>query len=131
MSDDAELNRLLAEADRAFRADELNECVRAYADAYLRVLETQPRVRDLLLQVLDHPSVRTGLEKRMIRNAPLMWPRFGAKLHHEDGEFSISIDRKQMSFSETVQYQGFMENLMETVNKGDIKVDMNRIGVGM
>ncbi len=121
---DEALRALMAEADRVFEDGDATAAVRLYGNAYLMVLNTFPEVGQALKQVLDNPIVRAGLESGSTRNAPYMWPRYGAKLEFDDHRApSIRIDRKHMSFSETVQYQEFMYDLIRAAESHTVHYD--------
>ena len=125
---DAEVRQLMERAERECEADHNVAAVRLYGDAYLLVLERFPAVRTVLNKVLAHPVVKSGLERGSIRNAPYMWPRYGAKLHVDDDKPSITIDRKNLSFSETVQYQEFMYDFIAAAEGGAVEYNPARIG---
>jgi hypothetical protein len=118
----------MEQAERACEDGENTRAVRLYADAYLAAMQRFPAARKVLDQVLAHPVVRAGLTAGSIRNAPFMWPRYGAKLHADGEELTISIDRKNLSFSETVQYQEFMYDFLTAAQSGEITFDANRVG---
>ncbi len=125
---DAHLRELMTRAEAESDAGNNTAAVRIYADAYLEILEKFPQVREVLNKVLAHPAVVAGLNVGSIRNAPFMWPRYGAKLHLEGEHPAITIDRKNLSFSETVQYQEFMYELIRSAESGAVTYDPARIG---
>jgi hypothetical protein len=127
---DDELRGLMERADALLDEGNNTGCVRACADAYLRLLSTQPQVLTGLRKVLATPRVQAGLETGTLRFAPLMWPRLAAKLQlPEDGPPAITFDREQVSFSETVQYYEFTLNLITDAEKGTLNAREGGVGL--
>jgi hypothetical protein len=118
---DAELRELVREAQTALDADQYLLCVRRCADAYLLLLNKEPRAMNALRAVLATEAVRAGLENQTIRFAPVMWPRLAAKLRVcEDGRPEIVFDRERISFTEAMQYFEFTLNLIVDIERGDL-----------
>lgn len=123
---DPELRALMAKASGFVDQEKNYDCVRACADAYLLLLKKQPAVLTALMKVIDMPRVKAGLEREMIRFAPLMWPRMAAKLHLEGTEPEIVFDRQFVGFGETVQYYEFTLGLITMAQEGDIETAMQQ-----
>ena len=130
--DDADIRGLMEGASVSLDKGDRVQCVQACADAYLLVLRTYPEVLDELRTVLKHEPIRVGIERGMLRNAPLMWPRFAAKLTFDGDEPSIVFDRKNLGLGETIQYYEFTLSLIGAAERGDVKVDLSQVtGVAM
>jgi hypothetical protein len=127
---DPELKSLMTRASQAMDADKNYDCVRACADAYLLLLKKYPQVRSALDKVIDTPRVKAGLEREMIRFAPLMWPRMAAKLHLEGPEPEIVFERTALGFGETIQYYEFMLGLIDLAQQGDLEAAMRQAAGG-
>lgn len=125
------IRELMEQCASAMAEDRFDDAVRAAADAYLLTLEDFPAVREVLQTVLDNEQVSAGLAVGSIRNAPLMWPRYGAKLHLEGAAPEITLDRKQLSFVEAVNYQEFTLGLIHDVETGNFAVDPSKIRPGL
>jgi hypothetical protein len=123
---DAELRELMGKASAFMDQDKNYDCVRTCADAYLLLLKKQPPVLNALMKVIEMPRVKAGLEREMIRFAPLMWPRMAAKLHLEGPEPEIVFDRQFVGFGETVQYYEFTLGLITMAQEGDIETAMQQ-----
>ncbi len=123
---DAELRELMGKASAFMDQDKNYDCVRTCADAYLLLLRKQPPVLNALMKVIEMPRVKAGLEREMIRFAPLMWPRMAAKLHLEGPEPEIVFDRQFVGFGETVQYYEFTLGLITMAQEGDIETAMQQ-----
>jgi hypothetical protein len=123
---DPELRELMGKASALMDQDKNYDCVRTCADAYLLLLKKQPQVMTALKKVIDMPRVKAGLEREMIRFAPLMWPRMAAKLHLEGPEPEIVFDRQFVGFGETVQYYEFTLGLIILAQEGDIETAMQQ-----
>jgi hypothetical protein len=65
----------------------------------------------------------------MIRTAPLMWPRFGAKLSLEGATPEIVFTRKNMATGETIQYYEFTLDIITQAQTGE--VDITGAGGGL
>lgn len=125
------IRQLMEHCASAMSGDDFDGAVRAAADAYLLVLSEFPAVREALQSVLDSEIVREGLEAGSIRNAPLMWPRYGAKLHLEGAGPEITLDRTHLSFVEAVNYQEFTLGLIHDVETSNFAVDPSKIRPGL
>jgi len=121
---DAELRDLMAKASSSLDEGKNYDCVRQCADAYLLLLKKNPSVMDALKRVIEMPRVKAGLEREMIRFAPLMWPRMAAKLHLEGPEPEIVFDRQTLGFGEAIQYYEFTMNLVVTAQEGNLDAAM-------
>ena len=121
---DAELRDLMAKASSSLDEGKNYDCVRQCADAYLLLLKKDPSVMDGLERVIETPRVKAGLEREMIRFAPLMWPRMAAKLHLEGPEPEIVFDRQTLGFGETIQYYEFTLGLIDLAQEGNIELAM-------
>lgn len=121
IEDDA-LRALMETANAALSAGNNLECVQACADAYLQVLNTHENVMDGLRAVLDSERVKAGIERGMIRTAPLMWPRFGAKLSLEGDRPEIIFERKNVAMGETIQYYEFTLDLITQAQSGELNI---------
>ena len=97
-------------------------CARG-ADAYLIVLERYPKVIESLRTVIETELVRAGLERGTIRTAPLMWPRFCAKLLRDKGEPEIVFDRKSVAFGEAIWYYEFTLDVIVQAQTGELQTD--------
>jgi hypothetical protein len=117
---DDELRELMARASAALDEGKNYECVRHCADAYLLLLKKNEGVRNGLKRVIETPRVKAGLEREMIRFAPLMWPRMAAKLHLEGAEPEIVFDRQTLGFGEAIQYYEFTMNLVVTAQEDNL-----------
>lgn len=120
--EDGDLRELMETANAALSDGHNLECVQACAEAYLKVLNTHENVMDGLKAVLDTERVKAGIEKGMIRTAPLMWPRFGAKLSLEGKSPEIVFDRKNMATGETIQYYEFTLDVITQAQSGEINI---------
>jgi len=120
--EDDELRALMETANAALSAGNNLECVQACADAYLNVLNTHENVMEGLLAVLDTERVKAGIEQGMIRTAPLMWPRFGAKLSLEGASPEIVFSRKNMAMGETIQYYEFTLDIITQAQTGEVNI---------
>ena len=127
---DADLKALMIKASEAMDADKNYDCVRACADAYLLLLKRYSQVKAALEKVIDTPRVKAGLEREMIRFAPLMWPRMAAKLHLEGPEPEIVFDRQVLGFGETIQYYEFTLGLIDMAQQGNLESAMQAAGGG-
>ena len=111
--------------------DDFNEAVRSCADAYIYILNEFPAVRDALQAILDNEIVKEGLSTGSIRNAPLMWPRYGAKIDLDSDKTEVTFDRRHMSFVEAINYQEFTLALIFDVQNNDFEVDPSKIRSGI
>ena len=127
---DAELRDLMAKASSSLDEGKNYDCVRQCADAYLLLLKKNPSVMDGLERVIETPRIKAGLEREMIRFAPLMWPRMAAKLHLEGPEPEIVFDRQTLGFGETIQYYEFTLGLIDLAQKGNIEDAMQAAAGG-
>jgi hypothetical protein len=118
--EDNELRDLMAKASTALDEGKNYDCVRYCADAYLLLLKKNDGVRNGLKRVIETPRVKAGLEREMIRFAPLMWPRMAAKLHLEGPEPEIVFDRQTLGFGEAIQYYEFTMNLVVTAQEDNL-----------
>jgi hypothetical protein len=109
---DGALRQLMEQANAAFDAGRNRECVERCAEAYLQALRQFPAVRAALDRTLSDEKIREGIEARIVRVAPYMWPRFAAKLDMSGPEPRIVFERERPSFSETVEYYEFTLNLI-------------------
>ncbi len=106
-SEEERIARLQARRDQR---DELASLASADAGILDREPEDEnryPNVIESLRAVMETEQVRAGLERGTIRTAPLMWPRFCAKLLLDEGELEIVFDRKSVAFGEAIQYYEF------------------------
>jgi hypothetical protein len=126
-----ELKAIMTRASEAMDADKNYDCVRACADAYLLLLKKYPQVKSALEKVIDTPRVKAGLEREMIRFAPLMWPRMAAKLHLEGPEPEIVFDRNALGFGETIQYYEFTLGLIDLAQQDNLQAAMQAAGGGL
>ena len=118
---DGQLRELMEQADKRLDEGDNTGCVRLCADAYLLLLDKQPNVWIGLQKVLATDRVKAGLETGTLRFAPLMWPRLAAKLHlSDDTPPTITFDRENVSFSETVQYYEFTLTLISDAERGTL-----------
>ncbi|MDP6606738.1 MAG: hypothetical protein QF664_10840 [Dehalococcoidia bacterium] len=117
---DPELRAMMEQANAALDGGSNLECVQACAEAYLKVLETHENVMSGLQVVLATERVRVGLERGMIRTAPLMWPRFGAKLSLDGARPEITFDRTSMATGETIQYYEFTLDVIMQAQSGEV-----------
>ncbi|MEE8421748.1 MAG: hypothetical protein V3S31_03110 [Dehalococcoidia bacterium] len=127
---DEELRALMARANAALDGGNNLECVQACADAYLKVLNTHENVMSGLKAVMETERVKAGLDRGMIRTAPLMWPRFGAKLHIEGDRPEIVFDRKNIAFGETIQYYEFTLDVIRQAESGEVSTSPGGGGLG-
>ncbi len=118
---DGELRSLMEQASACLDEGKSYDCVRQCADAYLLLLKKEPQVLSGLLKVIDTPRVKAGLEREMIRFAPLMWPRMAAKLHLEGDAPTIVFDRTTLGFGEAIQYYEFTVNLVLMAEAGTLE----------
>ncbi|MGE0543530.1 MAG: hypothetical protein AB7R89_25490 [Dehalococcoidia bacterium] len=109
---DPALRRLMEEANAAFDDGRNRECVERCAEAYLRTLQQFPAMKAALQKTLSDERIREGIEARIVRVAPFMWPRFAAKLDMSGSEPRIVFERERPSYSETVEYYEFTLNLI-------------------
>jgi hypothetical protein len=128
---DSDLKALMAKASALMDQDKNYDCVRACADAYLLLLKKYPQVKGALEKVIETPRVKAGLEREMIRFAPLMWPRMAAKLHLEGAEPDIVFDRQVLGFGETIQYYEFTLGLIDLAQQGNLEAAMQAAGGGL
>ena len=128
---DGELRNLMARASTALDEGKNYECVRHCADAYLLLLDKNPNVMSGLKRVIETPRVKAGLEREMIRFAPLMWPRMAAKLHLEGEKPEIIFDRQTLGFGEAIQYYEFTINLIVTAQEGNLEQAIQAAGGGL
>ncbi len=119
--EDDELRTLTEAASRALDAGNNLQCVQACAAAYLKVLNTHQNVIDALKAVLASERVKAGLERGTIRTAPLMWPRFAAKLSLAGESPEIVFDREHLATGETIQYYEFTLDLITRAQSGVIR----------
>jgi hypothetical protein len=120
---DEELRQLMESASRSLDEGRNYDCVRACADAYLLLLRKEAKVMNGLKRVLETERVKAGLERGMIRFAPLMFPRMAAKLRLEEGkEPEIVFDRQTVGFGEAIQYYEFTLNLICDAQKGELNL---------
>ena len=116
---DEALRRIMEGANAAFTGGRNRECVERCAEAYLLSLGQFPTVAAGLQQTLANERIREGIEARIVRVAPFMWPRFAAKLDLGGPEPQIVFDRDRISFSETVEYYEFTLNLIAEAERAD------------
>src|SRR5262249_11523547 len=109
---DEALRDLMTRANAAFDAGRNRECVELCADAYLRVLGQFPAVMAGLRRTLSDERIKEGIEARIVRVAPFMWPRFAAKLQMDGPQPRIVFEREKLSTSETIEYYEFTLNLI-------------------
>ncbi len=109
---DAGLRSLLEAANAALDDGRNRECVERCADAYLRALQQFPAVMRGLQRALANEEIKAGIEAKVVRVAPFMWPRFAAKLDMDGPEPKIIFDRKSVAFVEAIQYYEFTLNLI-------------------
>jgi hypothetical protein len=128
---DTRLRELMQEATTFLDEGKNYDCVRKCADAYLLLLKENENVKNGLSRVIETERVKAGLERGMIRFAPLMWPRLAAKLHFdEQGEPTIVFDREHIGFGETIQYYEFTLNLIVQAETGSLASAMAPGGGG-
>ncbi len=116
---DAHLRETMERASSALDDGHTRECVEACAEAYLSLLREQPQVREALNTVMSQPGVRDGIERGMIHTAPLMWPRFAARLDLSGDEPTIELDRNP-AFGEKIQYYEFTLDLIRQAEVGEL-----------
>jgi hypothetical protein len=116
---DEPLRRLMEQANAAFDDGRNRECVERCAEAYLRTLQQFPMVMAALQRTLADEKIREGIEARIVRVAPYMWPRFAAKLEMGGPEPRIVFERERPSFSETVEYYEFTLNLIAQAEQAE------------
>ena len=116
---DEALRRIMEDANAAFAGGRNRECVERCAAAYLLSLKQFSTVAAGLQQTLANERIREGIEARIVRVAPFMWPRFAAKLDLSGPEPRIVFDRDRLSFSETVEYYEFTLNLIAEAERSD------------
>lgn len=117
---DDHLRETMERAAKALDDGQTRECVEACAEAYLSLLRARPKVREALDTVLSQPGIREGIERGMIRTAPLMWPRFAAKLDLSGDEPTIELDRNP-AFGETIQYYEFTLDVIHQAEVGELQ----------
>jgi hypothetical protein len=110
--EDETLRGIMEDADADFAAGRNRACVERCADAYLQSLRRYPRIAAGLQEMLADPRIQAGIEARIVRVAPFVWPRFAAKLEMSGLEPRIVFERERLSFSETVEYYEFTLNLI-------------------
>jgi hypothetical protein len=120
---DEHLRETMERASQALDEGQTRECVEACAEAYLSLLRDRPQVREALETVLSQPGIREGVERGMIRTAPLMWPRFAAKLDLSGDEPTIELDRNP-AFGETIQYYEFTLDVIHQAEVGELQTGM-------
>ena len=120
---DPSLRGLMEQAGAAFDGGENRECVERCADAYLETLKRFPFVMSALQKTLADERIREGIEARIVRVAPFMWPRFAAKLDMSGLEPRIVFERQRPSFSETVEYYEFTLNLIADAERTEAGTD--------
>lgn len=128
--EDRELRDLMSKASGFLDEGKNYECVRECADAYLLLLKKNQNVMSGLKRVIETPRVKAGLEREMIRFAPLMWPRMAAKLHLEGDEPTIVFDRQRLGFGEAIQYYEFTMNLIVMAQGEDLQAAIGPGGAG-
>jgi hypothetical protein len=109
---DPELRGLLEAANEALDDGRNRVAVERCADAYLLSLKRFPRVLEGLQRALANEEIKAGIEAKVIRVAPFMWPRFVAKLEMDGAEPRIVFDRASVAFVEAIQYYEFTLNLI-------------------
>ncbi len=128
---DEELRATLSRASDFLDEGKNYECVKECSEAYLALMSKHPEVLGMLKRVLETERVKAGLERGMIRFAPLMWPRMASKMHFDDsGEPKITFDRTALGFGEAVQYYEFTMNLAVEAEKGEVKMPAAGGGFG-
>ncbi len=120
---DEQLRETMERASVALDDGQTRECVEACAEAYLALLRDRPKVREALDTVLSEPGIKEGIERGMIRTAPLMWPRFAAKLDLSSDEPTIELDRTP-AFGETIQYYEFTLDVIRQAEVGELQTGM-------
>ena len=85
------------------------------------MLRRFPDVRAALDTILAEERVRVGLERGMIRSAPLMWPRFAATLHIDGKAARIEIERTP-ALGETIQYYEFTLDVIQQAEAGELNL---------
>ena len=115
---DPDLRRLLEAANEALDAGQNRVCVEHCGDAYLRSLKQFPAVMRGLQRALENEEIKAGIEAKVVRVAPFMWPRFVAKLDLDGPEPRIVFDRQSVSFVEAIQYYEFTLNLIVEAERG-------------
>lgn len=109
---DEPFRHIMEEVGAAFADGRNRECVERCAEAYLLALKRFPAVMAGLKKTLSDERISEGIEARIVRVAPFMWPRFAAKLQMDGPEPRIVFERDKLSFSETVEYYEFTLNLI-------------------
>jgi hypothetical protein len=118
---DDDLRELLESASRALDVGQNRLCVEKCADAYLRGLKQFPAVKRGLERALANEEIKAGIEAKVIRVAPFMWPRFVAKLDMDGPEPTIVFDRNSVSFVEAIQYYEFALNIIVEAESNSFK----------
>ncbi len=127
---DEELRALMAKASTALDEGKNYECVKECADAYLMLLDKSENVMSALRKVIEMPRIKAGLEREMIRFAPMMWPRMAAKLHLEGEKPAIVFDRTTLGFGEAIQYYEFTLGLIVMAQEGTVEAAMEAAAAG-
>ena len=125
---DETLRVTMERASQALDGGANRDCVDACAEAYLSVLKHYPKITSALETVMSNERVKAGLERGMIRNAPLMWPRYGAKLDLSGDEPSINVERTP-AFAEAIQYYEFTLDVIVKAESGE-EIEVGAIGGG-
>ncbi|HUX88150.1 MAG TPA: hypothetical protein VMW65_14200 [Chloroflexota bacterium] len=112
-----DLRATLEGANQSLDAGQYRLCVEKCAEAYLAALTQFPRVLNGLNETLTNPQIKAGIEARIVRVAPYMWPRFVAKLDVSGVEARIVFDRDHASFTEAIAYYEFTLNLIHEAEK--------------
>src|SRR5579862_9633988 len=115
---DAELRALLETANAALDEGRNSACVECCAEAYLLALKRFPALRRGLERSLANEEIKAGIEAKVIRVAPFMWPRFAAKLDLSGPQPAIVFDRKSVAFAEAIQYYEFTLDLVAQAESG-------------
>lgn len=115
---DKGLRALLEAANDVLDAGRNRECVEKCGEAYLATLKLFPAMRAGLDQTLSNPRIKEGIEARIVRVAPFMWPRFVAKLDMSGPEPRIVFDRDKVAFTEAIQYYEFTLNFIYEAENG-------------
>lgn len=115
---DPELRALLEAANAALDDGRNRVAVERCADAYLLGLKRFPKLLEGLQRSLANEEIKAGIEAKVIRVAPFMWPRFAAKLEMDGPEPRIVFDRQSVAFAEAIQYYEFTLNLIVEAERG-------------
>jgi hypothetical protein len=118
---DNDLRELLESASRALDVGQNRLCVEMCADAYLRCLKQFPALKRGLERALANDEIKAGIEAKVIRVAPFMWPRFVAKLDMDGSEPTIVFDPNSVSFVEAIQYYEFALNIIVEAESNSFK----------